>query len=76
MADFLAVFSALTPFDYVLCVFSTFAGIIVGAIPGLGATMAVAILTSFTAKMATLPSMAVLVGIYVGAVYGVRLLRS
>ena len=70
MADFLAVFSALTPFDYVLCVFSTFAGIIVGAIPGLGATMAVAILTSFTAKMATLPSMAVLVGIYVGAVYG------
>ena len=34
MADFLAVFSALTPFDYVLCVFSTFAGIIVGAIFG------------------------------------------
>lgn len=70
MADFIAVFSAITPFDYVLAVFSTFAGIIVGAIPGLGATMAIAILTSFTAKMAVLPSMAVLVGIYVGAVYG------
>ncbi|MCI8293791.1 MAG: C4-dicarboxylate ABC transporter permease [Hespellia sp.] len=70
MAEFLSIFTALTPFDYILCIFSTFAGIIVGAIPGLGATMAVAILTSFTAKMATLPSIAVLVGIYVGAVYG------
>lgn len=70
MADFLSVFGVITPFDYVLTILATFAGIIVGAIPGLGATMAVAILTSFTATMETLPSMAVLVGIYMGAVYG------
>lgn len=70
MTEFLSIFTVITPFDYLLVILSTFAGIIVGAIPGLGATMAVAILTSFTASMGTLPSMAVLVGVYMGAVYG------
>lgn len=70
MAGFLAIFGQLTVMDYFLTLFSTFAGIIIGAIPGLGATMAIAILTSFTASMGVLPAMAVLVGVYVGAVYG------
>lgn len=70
MAEFISALGTIGPFDYVLAVIATFAGIIIGAIPGLGATMAIAILTSFTASMDVLPSMAVLVGIYVGAVYG------
>lgn len=70
MAEFFSTFTLLGPLEYLLVLAATFAGIIIGAIPGLGATMAVAILTSFTASMGPIPSMAVLVGVYMGAVYG------
>ncbi|MFZ5753906.1 MAG: tripartite tricarboxylate transporter permease [Bacillota bacterium] len=45
-------------------------GIAIGAIPGLTATMAVAILTSFTFGMSAIEAIMVLLGIYVGGVYG------
>lgn len=52
----------------------TFAGVVlgigVGAIPGLTATMAVAVLTSFTFGMETKSAIAMLLGIFVGGVYG------
>lgn len=70
MAEFFSIFTHIGALEYALTVLATFAGIIIGAIPGLGATMAVAILTSFTASMGVMPSMAVLVGVYMGAVYG------
>ncbi|MCF7933903.1 MAG: tripartite tricarboxylate transporter permease [Spirochaetia bacterium] len=45
-------------------------GIIIGALPGLTATMGVAILLPFTFTMDSIPALATLVGIYVGAIYG------
>ena len=47
-----------------------FAGIYIGAIPGLSGTMAVSLLVSFTFGWETYPSLALMVGIFVGAVYG------
>ncbi|MDO8884049.1 MAG: tripartite tricarboxylate transporter permease [Pseudotabrizicola sp.] len=48
----------------------TFAGIYVGAIPGLSVTMAVSILISFTFSWAVYPAIALMIGIYMGGVYG------
>lgn len=45
-------------------------GIIVGALPGLTATMGVALLVPVTFWMPPLPAIMVLLGIYVGAMYG------
>ncbi|MEG1716348.1 MAG: tripartite tricarboxylate transporter permease, partial [Lachnospiraceae bacterium] len=47
-----------------------FAGIYVGAIPGLSATMAVSLLVSFTFGWETHSALALMIGIFVGAVYG------
>ena len=47
-----------------------FAGIYIGAIPGLSATMAVSLLVSFTFGWSTYPALALMIGIFVGAVYG------
>jgi putative tricarboxylic transport membrane protein len=48
----------------------TFAGIYVGAIPGLSVTMAVSILISFTFSWDVNNALALMVGIYCGGVYG------
>ncbi|MEI3611333.1 tripartite tricarboxylate transporter permease [Pseudogracilibacillus sp. SO30301A] len=48
----------------------TFAGIYVGAIPGLSVTMAVALLLSLTYSWDLLPALALIIGIYTGGVYG------
>lgn len=48
----------------------TFAGIYIGAIPGLSVTMAVSILISFTFSWDVLPALALMAGIYMGGVYG------
>ena len=48
----------------------TFAGIYIGAIPGLSVTMAVSILISFTFKWPVDDALALIAGIYVGGVYG------
>ncbi|MDO8319491.1 tripartite tricarboxylate transporter permease [Rhodoferax sp.] len=48
----------------------TFAGIYIGAIPGLSVTMAVSILISFTFKWDINSALAVIAGIYLGGVYG------
>lgn len=47
-----------------------FAGVYIGAIPGLSATMAVSLLVSFTFGWETYPALALMIGIFVGAVYG------
>ena len=49
---------------------STLLGIIFGALPGLTATLGVALLTTLTYGMTTQGAMVALMGIYVGAVYG------
>lgn len=48
----------------------TFAGIYIGAIPGLSVTMAVSILISFTFKWEVNQALALIAGIYFGGVYG------
>jgi len=48
----------------------TFAGIYVGAIPGLSVTMAVSILISFTFSWEVNDALALMVGVYCGGVYG------
>ena len=48
----------------------TFAGVYVGAIPGLSVTMAASILISFTFSWDVYPALALMVGIYMGGVYG------
>ena len=48
----------------------TFAGIYVGAIPGLSVTMAVSILISFTFKWDVYPALSLMIGIFMGGVYG------
>jgi putative tricarboxylic transport membrane protein len=47
-----------------------FVGIYVGAIPGLSGTMAISLLLSFTYGWNVMPALAVMIGIYSGAVYG------
>ena len=53
-----------------LTAFGTFAGIYIGAIPGLSVTMAVSILISFTFKWEVNEALALISGIYLGGVYG------
>lgn len=52
------------------CMLGVLMGIIVGAIPGLTATMAIAILVPFTYNMDMVPAIAMLLGVYNGGVYG------
>jgi len=53
-----------------LVAIGTFAGIYVGAIPGLSVTMAVSILISFTFSWEVYPALCLMIGIYMGGVYG------
>lgn len=49
---------------------ATFVGIVIGALPGLTATMGVALLTTLTYKMGPDQAILVLICCYVGAIYG------
>ncbi|MBN1829608.1 MAG: tripartite tricarboxylate transporter permease [Deltaproteobacteria bacterium] len=65
------VFSlASDPFNLLILFSSTLLGIIFGAMPGLTATLGVALLTTLTYGMPTDLAMLALLSIYVGAVYG------
>ncbi|KAF0195023.1 MAG: hypothetical protein FD169_1578 [Bacillota bacterium] len=64
----------LVPFTDISLIFyvavGVFAGIYIGAIPGLSVTMAVSLLISFTFSWDILPALALMIGIYTGGVYG------
>ncbi len=45
-------------------------GLFVGAMPGLSATMGVALLVPFTFGMPIMPALSLLIGVYCGAIYG------
>jgi putative tricarboxylic transport membrane protein len=62
--------SWLDPYLLALTAAGTFAGIYIGAIPGLSVTMAVSILISFTFKWDVNPALALISGVYLGGVYG------
>lgn len=62
--------SALTPLNLGLALFGVIAGTIVGSIPGLTATMALAILVPITFSMEPASALILLGAIYTGAIYG------
>ena len=58
------------PFSLLLSIFGVAMGIIIGALPGLTATMGVAILLPFTFGMEPVPGLLMICGVYFGGVYG------
>jgi putative tricarboxylic transport membrane protein len=62
--------TVLTGYNVVALVLGSFFGILVGAIPGLTATMGIALLVPFTFGMTPITGIVMLLGIYTGAIYG------
>ncbi len=60
----------LTPGTLFNVLWATFLGIVIGALPGLTATMGVALMTTLTFTMGRDQAILVLVCVYVGAIYG------
>ncbi len=67
---FNALISLITIENVLILSISSVAGIIIGALPGLTATMGIALLTGLTYGLKTEIALIVLIGIYVGAIYG------
>ncbi|MBE0467821.1 MAG: tripartite tricarboxylate transporter permease, partial [Candidatus Desulforudis sp.] len=65
-----ALASVFDPANFSFLILGVAAGIIVGALPGLTATMALALLVPFTFTMEPGMALMVLGGVYVGAIYG------
>lgn len=57
-------------YSMLLIASGVFGGIIIGAVPGLTATMAVALLVPVTYGMPMMPAIALLLGVYVGSISG------
>jgi putative tricarboxylic transport membrane protein len=71
LSQFVAAFgSFMTPLILFNVLWATFLGIVIGALPGLTATMGVALMTTLTFSMGHTEAILVLVCIYVGAIYG------
>ncbi len=62
--------AALTPLNLLLALAGVVAGTVIGALPGLTATMAVAVLVPFTFGMDPAAALIALGAIYTGAIYG------
>jgi putative tricarboxylic transport membrane protein len=61
---------AFSPSVFPLLLFGVLGGIILGALPGLTATMGVALLLPFTFGMEPTPALVMLIGVYIGGIYG------
>ena len=61
---------ALSPFNLLLALLGVVLGTVIGALPGLSATMAIAILVPFTFAMDPASGLIMLGAIYTGAIYG------
>lgn len=72
MFDFLAIAAELftSAENLLVLVLGTFVGIVLGALPGIGSTVAVAISLPFTFEMTAGQAITLLVGVYAGSVYG------
>ncbi len=68
--EFSHFLSAMTPFNLALALFGVVAGTVVGSIPGLTATMALAVLVPITFSMEPASALILLGAIYTGAIYG------
>jgi putative tricarboxylic transport membrane protein len=67
---FFELINLLTPFNIFLLLASSMGGIIIGALPGLTATMGIALLTGLTFGLQLQHALIILMGIYVGGIYG------
>jgi putative tricarboxylic transport membrane protein len=71
LATFGAAFAVFANFTTLFNVaWATLVGIVIGALPGLTATMAVALLTTLTYRMEPEQAILILIAVYVGAIYG------
>lgn len=62
--------AALLPSNLLILLGATVAGIVIGAIPGLTVTMAIALAVPLTIWMETTPAMMLLLGLYGSGIYG------
>jgi putative tricarboxylic transport membrane protein len=69
-AAFVGLLQVLQPLNLALLFCGVFMGIVFGALPGLTATMGLALLVPFTFTMSPAAGLIMLAGIYVGAMYG------
>ncbi|HZH06508.1 MAG TPA: tripartite tricarboxylate transporter permease [Lautropia sp.] len=65
-----ALASLAGPWQIAYALGSTLVGIVIGLLPGLSATLGVALFTTLTVKMAPTDAILVLICVYVGAIYG------
>ncbi len=65
-----ACLTVLQPVNLLFLILSTAAGLIMGVLPGLSATMAIALLTGLTYNFPTQSAMIALLGVYVGSISG------
>lgn len=70
MPGFEFVLEALTPYRLFLSVVGVIAGTVLGAIPGLTATMAIAVLVPLTFAMDPASALILMGAVYTGAIYG------
>ncbi len=61
---------ALTPAHLLIALLGVVAGTVIGALPGLTATMAIAVLVPFTFSMPTASGLIMMGAVYTGAIYG------
>ena len=62
--------SLLGPWPLLYALGATLVGIVIGLLPGLSATLGIALMTTLTVKMAPTDAILVLICVYVGAIYG------
>ncbi len=67
---FQALVNVFDPMTFLLVVIGLTLGMIIGALPGLTATMGVALLLPLTFGLDTLAGLMVLIGVYFGSIYG------
>jgi putative tricarboxylic transport membrane protein len=65
-----SVLGFLGPWQIGYALGATLMGIVIGILPGLSATLGIALMTTLTIKMAPAEAILVLVCVYVGAIYG------
>ena len=65
-----SVLGFLGPWQIGYALGATLVGIVIGILPGLSATLGIALMTTLTIKMAAAEAILVLVCVYVGAIYG------
>ncbi|ORE97838.1 tripartite tricarboxylate transporter permease [Aurantimonas sp. 22II-16-19i] len=70
MSDIAFLGEAFAPATLFAIVIGTTLGVVIGALPGLGSVVGLSICLPFTFGMETVPSLALLLGVYCGSVYG------